>query len=250
MKASGELPPFAILAGGAATRMRPITETVPKVMIEVAGAPFIAHQLHLLRREGVRNVVLCVGYLGEQVQRFVGDGAAFGLDVRYSYDGERLLGTGGALRYALPLLGPEFFVLYGDSYLDIAFAPVMQAFTASGLDGLMTVYANQGRWDTSNVVFVEGRILVHSKRKRLPTMRHIDYGLGVLKAEVLAGHDGDEAFDLADVYSDLVRAGRLAGYEVHKRFYEIGSPAGLAETEVYLAGRARSNVDTNDTLGT
>src|SRR5271163_370338 len=112
----------AILAGGLATRMRPVTERIPKSMIEVAGRPFIEHQLELLQAENVKNVVLCVGHLGEMIQAHIGDGKRFGLSVSYSFDGERLLGTGGALRRALPLLGHDFFVLYGDSYLDISYA--------------------------------------------------------------------------------------------------------------------------------
>ncbi len=228
------LPPIALLAGGLATRLRPITTTIPKAMVEVADQPFIAHQLRLLAREGAHVVTLCLGYLGEQVRDFVGDGQGFGLEVRYSFDGDRLLGTGGALRKALPLLGPEVLILYGDSYLDLPYAPVVQAFRTSGLDGLMTVYGNEGRWDTSNVVFKEGRIAVYSKRLRDPDMRHIDYGLGILKAEVLAARPEDQPFDLADVYTDLVETGRLAGFEVQHRFYEIGSPEGLAETDAYL----------------
>jgi NDP-sugar pyrophosphorylase family protein len=233
------LPPIAILAGGLATRLRPITATIPKAMVEVAGEPFIAHQLRLLAREGAGVVVLCLGHLGEQVADFVGDGGGFGLEVRYSFDGDRLLGTGGALRKALPLLGPEFLIVYGDSYLDFAHAPAVAAFRASGLDGLMTVYGNAGRWDTSNVVFSEGRIRVYSKTLRLPEMRHIDYGLGILRAGVLAAWPDDRPFDLASVYSGLVDSGRLAGYEVDHRFYEIGSPEGVAETDAYIRrGRA------------
>ncbi|MFI4986633.1 MAG: nucleotidyltransferase family protein [Alphaproteobacteria bacterium] len=234
MSSTRQLPTVAILAGGLAKRMRPLSETVPKAMIEVAGEPFIAHQLRLLRREGAREVVLCLGYLGEQVETFVGDGSRFGLALGFSYDGDRLLGTGGALRKALQHLGTHFVILYGDSYLDLAYGPVVDAFAASGLDGLMTVYRNEGRWDASNVAFRDGRILHYSKTAKRPDMRHIDFGLGVLKAEVLARYPAGEPCDLADVYGALVARERLAGFEVHQRFYEIGSPAGLAETDAYL----------------
>lgn len=227
------MPPLALLAGGLATRMRPLTETVPKAMLAVAGEPFIAHQLRLFRREGVGRVVLLLGHLGEQVRDFVGDGGRFGLQVDYAFDGPVLLGTGGALKAALPLLGDRFLVMYGDSYLDIAFAPVVAAYAPPAL---MTVYRNDGRHDTSNVVLEDGRIRLYSKRERLPEMRHIDYGLGLVSAEALAGRDG--AFDLAEVYESLSRAGRLAGHEVATRFYEIGSPDGLAETDAYLKDTA------------
>lgn len=243
------LPTVAVLAGGLARRMRPLTESRPKALLEVAGEPFIAHQLRLLRREGAAEVVLCLGYLGEQVEAFVGDGGRYGLAVRYSREGERLLGTGGALRRALPLLGSPFVVLYGDSYLDFAFAPVLEAFRASGLDGLMTVYRNEGAWDASNVVFEAGRILFYSKKVKRPDMRHIDYGLGILKAEVLRRYPADQPFDLADVYASLVETERLAGYEVTQRFYEIGSPAGLAETEAYLLRAAAAPGPAGDADG-
>lgn len=233
-----EMPPVALLAGGLATRLRPLTETVPKAMLAVAGEPFIAHQLRLLRREGVSRVVICAGYLGEQIAAFVGDGSRFGLSVGYKMDGPRLLGTGGALRAALGELGDEFIVMYGDSWLDIAYAPVVAAFRASGQPALMTVFRNEGQWDTSNVWFEDGRIRLYSKRERLPEMRHIDWGLSVVRAEALAARPANEPFDLAEVYSDLSREGKLAGYEVTTRFYEIGSAEGLKETDALLKAQS------------
>jgi NDP-sugar pyrophosphorylase family protein len=246
MKGADALPAVAILAGGLATRMRPATATIPKAMIEVAGEPFIAHQLRLLKRQGARNIVLCLGHLGEQVEAFVGDGRRFGLNVRCSYDGPRLLGTGGALKKALPMLGPWFLVLYGDSYLDLPYRPVVAAFARSGLDGLMTVYRNDGRWDTSNVVFEDERIQYYSKKTPRADMRHIDFGLGILRREVLAAWPADEPFDLADVYERLVAERRLAGCEVRQRFYEVGSPQGLAETDAYLRQAAQANQPARD----
>jgi NDP-sugar pyrophosphorylase family protein len=229
-----QMPPVALLAGGLATRLRPLTEQVPKAMLDVAGEPFIAHQLRLLRRENITRVVICSGYLANQIEDYVGDGSAFGLSVTYKIDGPKLLGTGGALRAALDQLGDEFMVMYGDSWLDIAYAPVVEAFRASGQPALMTVFRNEGQWDTSNVWFEDGRIRLYSKRERLPQMRHIDWGLGVVRAEALATRPANEPFDLAEVYSDLSRAGKLAGYEVTTRFYEIGSAEGLKETDALL----------------
>jgi NDP-sugar pyrophosphorylase family protein len=230
-----EMPPVAILAGGLATRMWPRTKQVPKAMLDVAGEPFIAHQLRLLRREGVTRVVLCVGYLWEMIQAFVGDGSGFGLAVTYAVDFPRLLGTGGAIRLAIGQLGPEFLVMYGDSWLDVPFRPIVEGFRASGLPGLMTVYRNDGRWDRSNVWFEGDCIQRYDKRVALPEMRHIDWGLGVLTADIVAEIiPADEPYDLADLYGELCRSGRLAGYEVATRFYEIGSPSGLAETDALL----------------
>jgi len=229
--------PVAILAGGLATRLRPITEKIPKSLIPVAGRPFLAHQLELLRSRGIRRAVLCVGHLGEMIQREFGDGSVFGLKLDYAFDGPKLLGTGGALKRALPLLGMEFFVLYGDSYLPIEYRPIAEFFRRSGKLGCMTVYRNEGRHDTSNVVFRDGDIVVYDKKTRLPEMRHIDYGLSLFQATAFNAYPEGEPFDLADVMGKLVREKQLAGYEVRERFYEIGSPAGLAELETILRRR-------------
>jgi NDP-sugar pyrophosphorylase family protein len=230
--------PVAILAGGTATRIRPISETVPKALIAVAGEPFVAHQLRLLRREGIERVVLCVGHLGEMIRDHVGDGARFGLKVDYSFDGDTLLGTGGALKRALPRLGDAFFVLYGDSYLDVAYAPVEATFRRAGTPALMTVFRNEGRWDTSNVTFDGSRVVRYDKRAPTADMHYIDYGLGILTPATLARRPAASAFDLAEVYGALAAAGELAGYEAMRRFYEIGTPAGLAETDAYLKGQS------------
>jgi NDP-sugar pyrophosphorylase family protein len=234
------MPRLALLAGGLATRLRPITMTVPKSMVPVAGEPFIAHQLRLLVDQGVREIVMCVGFLGEQLQEFVGDGSAFGCHVEYSFDGDKLKGTGGAIKQALPLLGDHFFIMYGDSYLPTAFAPVYQRFVDSGLQGLMTVYKNENQWDTSNVEFRDGRIIRYHKRERTPEMHYIDYGLGIVRAEVFKRWAADEIFDLALLYEELVEKGQLAGYEVGERFFEIGSHQGLGETDALFLELQRS----------
>ena len=231
---SERLPALALLAGGLATRLRPLTLTVPKSLVEVAGERFIAHQLRLLASQGIGDIVVCAGHLGEQIREYVGDGAGFDCQVRYSLDGDRQLGTGGALRKAMPLLGERFFVMYGDSYLPTRFAPVLRAFERTGLPALMTVFRNAGRWDTSNVEFAGGVIRRYDKINRTPTMLHIDYGLGLVAADALKAWPAGEVFDLADFYRDLARRGRLAGFEVAERFYEIGSPDGLGETDAFL----------------
>src|SRR5438132_4448594 len=177
--------PVAILAGGMATRLRPITEKIPKALVTVAGEPFLAHQLRLLSSAGLRHVVVCAGHLGEMIEAEFGDGATFEMRIDYSFDGPLLLGTGGALRRALPLLGEKFFVLYGDSYLPIDYREPGRAFLASEKPALMTVFKNDGRWDTSNVWFDGKQILRYDKREPGPEMRYIDYGLGVLRADVL-----------------------------------------------------------------
>lgn len=229
--------PVAILAGGLATRLRPVTEKVPKSLLDVNGEPFIAHQLRLLKVNGVSRVVLCVGFLGEMVRDVVKDGHAFGLEVNYSFDGPSLLGTAGALKRALPLLGRTFLTLYGDSYLLCDYARVAKVFEASGMQALMTVFRNEGQWDTSNVEFTDGRILAYNKKKRTPRMKYIDYGLGAFTAKTFERVPSDQAFDLADLYQAELADGELAGMEISQRFYEIGSPEGLEETAQFIASR-------------
>jgi NDP-sugar pyrophosphorylase family protein len=226
--------PIAILAGGLATRLRPLTETIPKSLIDINGEPFIHHQLRLLKSAGLRRVVVCAGYLGEMIREQVGDGSRFGIEVVYSFDGPKLLGTAGALRNARQYLGDAFQVVYGDSFLKCDYLAVQEAFVRSGKMGLMTVYHNEGHYDTSNIEFVGGEILAYDKKNRTDRMRYIDYGLGMLQTTVLDGIADGEPCDLATLYGNLLAQGQLAAFEVADRFYEIGSIAGIEETRRLL----------------
>jgi MurNAc alpha-1-phosphate uridylyltransferase len=235
-----------ILAGGLATRMRPLTETIPKSLIPVAGRPFADHQLRWLAAEGVSDVVFAIGYRGEQLAEFVRDGSRWGLRVRYSEEGERLLGTAGALRLAYDqgLLEPAFGVLYGDSYLAAALRSVWRRFAADTPIALMTVYRNAGRFDRSNARLLDGFVVHYEKGLADPAsagMHHIDYGFSIIDRDAVMPLIAPHAVsDLASIYTRLSREGRLGGYEVHERFYEIGSPEGLAELESLLSRAARS----------
>ncbi|HEV7302229.1 MAG TPA: nucleotidyltransferase family protein [Tepidisphaeraceae bacterium] len=232
--------PVALLAGGLATRLRPITEKIPKALVDLAGRPFIDWQLDLLAENGIRHVVMCLGYLGEMVRDHCGDGSARGMRLEYSFDGEKLMGTGGALLRARHLLGNDaFWVMYGDSYMDIAYRDVLAAFARSDALGLMTVLRNGNQWDTSNVIFQDGQLVRYDKKNRTPEMQYIDYGVGLLRASVLNRVPADRPFDLAELYTALVEERRMIGYEVTQRFYEIGTPASLEEARVYLQSRNR-----------
>jgi len=226
--------PVAILAGGLATRLRPITETIPKSLVPVAGTPFIFRQLEYLRSQRISKVVLCVGHHGHLIKRAVGGGERFGLEVAYSEDGGSLLGTGGALIKAAPLLGSYFFVLYGDSFLPIEFSFVQSEFIRRKRLALMTVLKNRDHWDHSNVYFVDDQLREYNKRNPSSGMDHIDYGLGVLSTSIFDQLPRGQFSDLADIYRNLSLQGELAGLEVFDRFYEIGSHAGLKETEMYF----------------
>ncbi|MGP0036358.1 MAG: sugar phosphate nucleotidyltransferase [Solirubrobacteraceae bacterium] len=231
------LPTICILAGGLGQRLGERTARIPKPLLEVAGEPFLIHQLRLLAEHGAVRVVLCVGYLGEMIQERVGR-ERFGIAIDYSYDSPKLNGTLGAIRRALPLLGDRFLVLYGDTYLRLNYRAAVAGWIESDAPALMTVLRNENRWDTSNVVYADGRVLTYDKRHLTSDMQWIDYGLGGLKSEALRAADEREG-DLAVLYEGLAATGSLYGFLVTDRFYEIGTPVGLAETEAFLIATRR-----------
>jgi N-acetyl-alpha-D-muramate 1-phosphate uridylyltransferase len=226
--------PIVILAGGLATRLRPLTNAIPKSLIPIAREPFIAHQLRLLHDNGIREVVICAGFLGEQIVDFVGNGNAFDLSIQYSFDGDTCLGTGGAIKKALPLLGEHFFVLYGDSYLRCDYFAAQKSFIQSHKKGLMTIFRNIDAWDKSNVLFENNAILKYDKVNRTRDMHYIDYGLGIFHKSAFDGIPENTDYDLAILYQSLLKQQQLAAYEVKERFYEIGSMVGIQELEDLL----------------
>ncbi len=230
---------IVILAGGLATRMRPVTEKMPKAMIEVCGKPFLEHQVELLKKNGIHDIVLCVGYLAGQIKDHFGDGSRFGVRISYSEETEGLLGTGGALKKAEGLLEKEFFLMYGDSYLPIAFMDVLKRFRECGRLGLMTVYRNMGRYGKSNVVVEGGMVAEYDKNKKDSRMEYIDYGLSMLSKKALSGLPEDGPFALDLLYKKLIKERQLCAFETGQRFYEIGSPEGLADLEAYLSANAQ-----------
>jgi NDP-sugar pyrophosphorylase family protein len=236
---AGELPPVCILAGGLGTRLGERVRDTPKPLLPVAGRPFLLHQLRLLADHGAREVVVCVGYRGEQIRSTIGR-ERFGVRIGYSFDAPGLDGTLGAVRRAQPLLGERFLVLYGDTYLRIDYGDVARRWRESGLPAIMSVLRNEGRWDASNAVFGDGMVRRYDKRAPTAEMRWIDYGLGGFTAGALAGV-GEQERDLAGLYGRLAELGQLCGYEASERFYEIGTPSGLRETDAFLRGLSRSD---------
>jgi NDP-sugar pyrophosphorylase family protein len=228
------LPPVCLLAGGLGTRLGEKVRDTPKPLLQVAGEPFLHHQLRLLRRYGAERIVLCVGYLGERIERSIGP-ERFGLEIAYSDDGPEPIGTLGAIRKAAPLLGERFLVLYGDTYLRLDYADAAERWEASGCPGLMTVLRNGGRWDSSNARLRDDGRVIYDKHDPGPEMNWIDYGLGGL-CRVALDRVPAEVSDLADLYHSLSLTGGLFGYEVTERFYEIGTAAALAETDAFLSG--------------
>jgi MurNAc alpha-1-phosphate uridylyltransferase len=226
--------PIAILAGGLATRLGSLTERIPKSLIEVNGRPFIDWQLDQLVTAGYSRFVLCVSHKSDQIRSHLGDGSRWAVDIQYSYDGEMQLGTGGAIKNALPMLGQSFAVIYGDSYLPIKYSAVEEEFLGCGLKGLMTIYANCNEFDNSNVEYSHGVLINYDKTTNDSRMKHIDYGLTYFQARAFDKFLEASSFDLSDVYNQLLKEKEVYGFEVDDRFYEIGSLQGIDDFSSYL----------------
>ena len=227
--------PVVILCGGLASRLYPITKTIPKALIKVSGQPFISHQLTYLHQQGIKKVILCIGNLGEILKSYVGDGSRFGLKILYSSDENKLLGTGGAIKKALSILDNEFFILYGDTFLPINFNSIGKAYLSCNKLCLMTVIKNDNKWDRSNVFFKNSRLVEYNKQNPSNKMRYIDYGLSVVSANIFDEYSNDSFFDLSSVYESLSTRNQIEGFKVYKRFYEIGTPSSIKETEEYFS---------------
>jgi len=226
--------PMIILAGGLATRLRPITEKIPKALVEVGGKPFIYHQLKLLNDRGIKDVVISAGYLGDMIRDYVHDGKQFGMNIEYVFDGEISLGTGGAIANAIhKVIGP-FFVLYGDSYLPCNYKKIQSHFNKYTQPALMTVYQNHDKWDKSNIEMVDNKIVHYDKKHTTDNMHYIDYGLGIFTTSVFDNIEKSQYIDLMDIYIQLIEEDKLLAYEVKERFYEIGSFDGLRELDGLL----------------
>lgn len=226
--------PLVILAGGLATRIRPITEQIPKALVEVGGEPFIAHQLRLLRARGIKEVIISAWYLGEMLQEYLGTGSEFGLQVQYVFDGQKPLGTAGAVRKALKFLEGPFFVLNGDTYFPCDYAAIQTFFDAHSQAGLMTVNYNQMDWHESNVELRAGKIIQHQKQNQDPRMKHVDAGLALFDPQVFMHIPEGQNADMMDVFQKLLVEDNLIGYEEQQRFYEMGSFSGLKELDTLL----------------
>lgn len=225
---------IVILAGGLATRLRPLTENIPKSLLDISGKPFISYQLDYIKSQKIKNVVICSGFLGNKIKNFIGDGLQYNLSIKYSFDGETLLGTGGALKKAINLLPNNFFVIYGDSFLPINFEEIKKFYFDNKIENLITIYKNNNRFDKSNIFFKDNRIVNYDKIKNFQDMQYIDYGLSILSKSSLQKYHNKKKFDLGDLFKSLSVENKLYGLEVFKRFYEIGSYEGIKETNKFL----------------
>ncbi|MCR5301121.1 MAG: HAD-IIIA family hydrolase [Lachnospiraceae bacterium] len=233
-----------VLMGGLGTRLKDYTKQCPKSLVDVCGRPFFDYQLDLLSAWGFRKFVFLIGYRADMIEEYYGDGRDRGISIKYSYDGEKLLGTGGAVRRAFDLLEDDFLLIYGDSFMDIDYAETLYRYgrdKAAGARALMTVLRNNNRFDKSNVVMEkDGRLALYDKHNPVPEMEHIDYGVCVYEKSLFEAYSPDEAFDIADIQHELSVKGQMTAQIVTKRFYEIGSPASLDEFTQYVKKRFES----------
>jgi len=233
-----------ILAGGLGTRLLPLTETIPKALIPVAGRPFVDYQLDLLTKSKIDDFVFCVGYLGEKIQRHLGDGRAHGCNIRYSFDGPSLLGPAGALKRAEGLLRNQFFVTYGDAYLRAPYGDVMEALRSSGKLAVMSVYRNENRYGKSDIIVEGGAVVRYDKKDRVQGMDWINYGVTALRKEALHLIPKGEFCDEEAFYGSLIKRKELRAFEVRERFYEIGTTESLSEFEAYIERQTKGRVPT------
>lgn len=229
--------PIIVIAGGLATRLRPVTETLPKSLIPVHDVPFVLYQLDLFEKNGFTRVHFCLGYLGNMVEEVIKNSRFDDMDITFSYDGDVLLGTGGAVRKVIDQMTDNFFVTYGDSYLQVDYKAIELYFHENQKDrytGLMTVFKNEGKWDKSNVVYENGQLVMYSKKKVSPAMNYIDYGVGILGKNNFANYSEGITFDVASIYEELAEKNNLLGFQVYQRFFEVGSFSGINDISNHL----------------
>ena len=225
---------IVVLCGGLATRLYPVTQKIPKSMVEIDGRPFLEYQIELLKKNGIFNLVLCVGNFSEQIEQYFGNGEKFGVKIQYSHDGANLAGTGGALKKAEDLLEDEFLVMYGDSYLPFDFQKAIAFFKEKGKQGLMTVFHNANKYESSNVEAEEELVKAYSKKEKTPEMEHIDYGLSIFKKEDLKLLPAEGASDLSVLHLALIAEKQLLAFSVDQRYYQVGSFEGLEEFKAFI----------------
>lgn len=220
---------MVIFCGGLGTRLKPITEKIPKSMIIINGKPFLEYQLEILKKNDIRNIVLCIGYLGEKIKEYFKDGKKFSVNISYSEEKGKLLGTGGALKNAKNLLDKRFFTMYGDGYLLLNFKDIWNCFNKFIKIGMLTVYKNYNRYDRSNVTVKGNYVTGFYKDKSKRGLVFIDEGVSILRKDVIDLIPSNTEYSLNDVFIELIERKELLAYRTSQRFYEIGSKNGLDE---------------------
>jgi len=225
-KCPNKLKQIVIIAGGLATRLQPITETIPKSMVLLKGKPFFEYQIELCKKNGVREIIFCGGHLWEQVNNYFGNGEKFGVKIIYSIENEKL-DTGGAVKNAFEHLDDEFFVMYGDSYLTLDWQKAYKFLKKSGAKGLMTTYENNWHPEPSNVlVGGGGYIKEYNKEKPGKEMRFIEYGINIFPKDIIKKIPG-KSFPISRYFDFLIKRGQLVSYPSKDRFFEVGCFEGI-----------------------
>ncbi len=225
---------IVILCGGLATRLRPLTEKIPKSMVKIGEKPFLEHQIELLKKGGISDIILCIGYKGEQIKKYFGSGDNFGVKISYSSDEDKPLGTGGAIKKAEGLLDDVFLVMYGDSYLPFDFQKAIRFFDGFDKLGMMAVFKNLNKYEPSNVEIENDLVKNYSKEAKTEKMEYIDYGVSIFKKEALNFIPENQLYDLSQLHKTLIEKNQLLAYPAEKRFYQIGSFEGLEEFKKYI----------------
>ena len=223
-----------ILCGGLATRLGNLSKDTPKSMIKIEGKPFLEYQIEMLKKQSIKDIILCAGHLSEKIIEYFGDGKKFGVNIRYSHDDEKPLGPIGALKNAEPLLDDVFFIMYGDSYLFVDFKKVYSYFLEYEDLALMVAYKNFDKYDASNLAIKNGRIVACGKENKTKDMIYIDYGTSILRKKVLEIVPKYTPYSTERFFSELVKKRELMAFETEERFYHIGNLKSLEEFRSYI----------------
>ncbi|WP_109527783.1 sugar phosphate nucleotidyltransferase [Nocardia aurea] len=230
MSALSAVPQVVVIAGGMGSRLQPVTADLPKILVPVAGRPFLEYVLKLLLGQGIKRIHFCLGYCARQILDYLNRYETNGFEFTSTVESTPL-GTGGALRMALPWLEKEFVVLLGDTYTPIDFSELVSRFRTSGRSGAMVVLRDHSWLVPSNVRIAKGLVVEYSKLCAEGRFDYVDYGIAILGRETLLRLRSDIVCDLKILFDSLIAEDELAALDVSQRFYEIGSPAGLAELD-------------------
>lgn len=225
---------IVIFCGGLATRLKNLAKNKPKSMMDINGKPFLEYQIDNIKKYDIKDIVLCVGHLSEQIIDYFGNGEKFNVNIKYSHDGEKPLGPIGALKKAEPLLKKDFFIMYGDSYLSVNFKDVYNFYKKYDKAACMVVYKNKDKYDKSNLIIKDNLVLGYGDKQRTKDMVYIDYGASLLSKKTLYNLKDDTFYSTGDFFSKLIKNHELLAYEVKTRFYHIGNPEALEELRKYI----------------
>jgi NDP-sugar pyrophosphorylase family protein len=225
---------IVILCGGLGTRLSHLTKYTPKSMIQIEGKPFLEYQIENLKKQSIKDIVLCVGHLSEKIEEYFGKGEKFEVNIKYSYEKEKLFGPIGALKNTEPLLEETFFIMYGDSYLSVDLHKVQNYFMQHDKPALMVVYKNQDKYDRSNLIVQDNMVIGYGEKERTRDMIYIDYGTSILRKKILEILPKDTPISTEQFFSDLVKKRELMAFEAEERFYHIGDLESLEEFRSYI----------------